>query len=145
MADLGFFDSVALGMIAGDTVSRDWPRLAAEAGVTRRFRNDAASQDQLIGELITENDHLRTHFEALAAAAQQVERKANEVEGQVAQLRQELAHANERARQAEAREAEARKAHEQAEAYITLLGESANAREGEINRLYSEIERLKRG
>jgi len=32
MADLGFLESLALGMIAGDTVSRDWPRLAAETG-----------------------------------------------------------------------------------------------------------------
>jgi hypothetical protein len=144
MADLGFFESLALGMIAGDTVTRDWPRLAAEAGAARRLRNEASAQEQVVGALIAENEHLRASFNVIAQAAERVQRDANAAAQENAQLRQELAAAKERGRQAEVREAETQKALDHANAKIRLKEEFAAEDQSEINRLLIENSQLKR-
>jgi chromosome segregation ATPase len=144
MADLGFFESLALGMIAGDTVTRDWPRLAAEASAARRLRNEAAAQDQVIDALIAENEHLRAIFNALVAAAEQVQREANTAAQEYAQLRQELAAANERARQADAREAETKQTLGLAEKEVKVLRRTSDERLSDMERLEHEIILLKR-
>jgi hypothetical protein len=144
MADLGFFESLALGMIAGDTVTRDWPRLASEASAARRLRNEAAAQDQVIDALIAENEHLRANFNALVAAAELVQREANTAAHENARFRQALAAADERGRRAESHEAEIRKALDHASAKIELMEDLAADHRSEINRLLIKNSQLKR-
>jgi hypothetical protein len=144
MADLGFFESLALGMMAGDTVTRDWPRQAAEAGAARRLRNEAAAQGQVIDALIAENEHLRANFNALAQAAEQVEREANATAQENTRLHQALTVADGRARRAEMHAAETQRALDHASAKIGLMEDLAADHRSEINRLLIENSQLKR-
>ena len=83
MAELGFFESLALGMVAGDTVTRDWPRLAAQAGAVRRQRQQGAMIEDLAAELLAENEALRAE---LAVLNDYIDRYKQWAEGEIARL-----------------------------------------------------------
>jgi chromosome segregation ATPase len=101
-------------------------------------------QDDAINDVILKYNHLVREFNQLFDVARQWQSFGEAKKQQIAQLRQDLANANQRALDAEAREADLRERYDSAEAYIKVIQKNAGRRESEINRLLIEIEHLKR-
>ena len=120
MSGLGFFGGLALGQLSAAESSRENARIAGEVFHNLRRRREAVKQDWTIDALIAQYNQLCDNFNALAAAAERVQHEANAAAQENAQLRQELAAAKERARQADAREVETKSMLGHANAKIRL-------------------------
>jgi chromosome segregation ATPase len=140
---LGFMGSLALGIIAGDAVTRDWSRLAAEAGAVSRQRREIAAQEDEINGVILQYNELVARFNALFNHYTEWRELAEKRSEKVTQLNQELATASQRASTAEASAAEFKSLYEY---YLGKYEETSfrgTQKNQRIRELEGEIERLK--
>ena len=142
--DVSFVTSYALGRLIGAVDAN--ANLQATLGFfeSLRHRREMEAQESAINDVILQYNHLVREFNQLFDVAKQWQNFAEVKKQQIAQLKQELAAASHRARDAEAREADIRERYDAAEGYIVVLNRQADRRESELNNLLIEIEHLKR-
>jgi hypothetical protein len=141
---LGFFGNLALGRIAGAIDANADAQATVNFFEGLRHRQEIEAHESAINEVVLQYNQLVQEFNRVVGVARQWMNWGEEKKSQIAQLKQELATASQRARDAEAREADVRERYDAAEAYIVVLNRQADRRVSEVNNLLIEIEHLKR-
>jgi chromosome segregation ATPase len=140
---LGFLGSLALWMVAADTITRDWPRMAAEAGAAARQRREIATQEDEINSIILQYNELVAKFNDLFEHYTKWREVAEKRSEKISQLQQELAAANHRASAAEASAADVQSHYEYYRGKYEESSFRGTQKNQRIRELEAEIEQRK--
>ncbi|SRR6266568_2022366 len=139
---LGFFGSLALGRIASAVDSAaDW-RAAEDLFRGMRHRAELADQQGALGDVIAQYNQLVDEHNRVADVARQWMRWGDERKREIAQLKQDLAQANQRAQHAESQLAAVQDAKRLTVEKLDSLEKSHRFAAESLERLRSEYDDL---